>query len=74
MSDVLIEADSRGRVALGRLVERDARYIATRADDGTITLTPAVVMTAHQAALLARPDVVASIRANRADPSRRVRR
>ena len=74
MSDVLLETDSRGRVSLGRLGDTQDRYLATIDDDGTIVLTPAVVMPAHQAALLARGDIVDDIRRTRANPNTRVRR
>ena len=48
----LVELDSRRQVALGRLgnPEHD-RYLVTEYADGTLVLAPAVVMTAHEAAL-----------------------
>lgn len=73
MSDVLLETDSRGRVALGRLTEH-RRFLAHSEGDGTIVLTPAVVMSAHEAALLGRPDIIDKIREARAHPERLVRR
>jgi hypothetical protein len=45
---VLVEADSRGRVSLARLGTLHSRYLAAVADDGTITLTPAMVVTAAE--------------------------
>lgn len=48
----LLEVDSRKRISLGSLAEHD-RYLAEVEDDGTIVLTPAVVMSAAQARLLA---------------------
>ena len=41
--------------------------------DGTSPLTPAVVMSAHEAALLRNPGLVTQIEADQADPSRAVR-
>lgn len=41
-------------------------------DDGR-PFTPAVVMPAHEAALLGSPELVAQIEADQADPSRAVR-
>ena len=39
---------------------------------GTLVLTPAVVTTAHEAALLRNPELVAQIAADRADPSQAI--
>lgn len=45
MSDMTVKADSRGRVPLARAgIQRDIRYAVTMEDDGTIRLTPAVVV------------------------------
>jgi hypothetical protein len=52
----LLELDTRRRLSLGRLAQHD-RYIATVEEDGTIVLTPAVVMTEAEARLLAVPAV-----------------
>ena len=41
--------------------------------DGTLVFTPAVVMTAHEAALLRHPELVEQIEADRADPTRAIR-
>ena len=70
----LVELDSRRRVALGRLgnPEHD-RYLVTEHTDGTLVFTPAVVMTAHEAALLRHPELVEQIEADRANPTRAVR-
>lgn len=47
MNDMTVRADSRGRVSLARAgVQRDIRYAVTVEDDGTIRLTPAVVVRA----------------------------
>ena len=70
----LVELDARRRVALGRLGDPEHdRYLVTEHPDGTLVFTPAVVMTAHEAALLRHPELVKQIEANRADPSRAVR-
>ena len=70
----LIELDSRRRVALGRLGKPEhRRYLVSEEPDGTLVFTPAVVMTAHEAALLRHPELVKQIEADRADPSRAVR-
>ena len=70
----LVELDARRRVALGRLgkPEHD-RYLVSEHADGTLVFTPAVVMTAHEAALLRHPELVEQIEADRNDPSRAVR-
>ena len=48
----LLEVDSRRRISLGSLATHD-RYLVDVEEDGTIVLTPAVVMSAAQARLLA---------------------
>jgi hypothetical protein len=54
----LVELDSRRRAALGRLA-RHARYLAEVDEDGIITLTPAAVVSAVEATLIARrPDLL----------------
>lgn len=70
----LVELDSRRRVSLGRLGRPEhRRYLVTEEPDGTLVLTPAVVMTAHEAALLRRPDLVERIESDLANPDRAVR-
>jgi hypothetical protein len=49
-SPSLLEVDARRRVSLGALAEHD-RYLASLEEDGTIVLTPAVVMPAAEARL-----------------------
>ena len=67
----LIELDARRRVALGRLGNPEhSRYLVTEHPDGTLLFTPAVVMSAHEAALLRHPELVEQIKADMADPSR----
>lgn len=48
---ILLEKDSRGRLALGKLADAD-RYLARREANGRIILEPAVVMTATEERLL----------------------
>lgn len=66
----LVELDSRRRITLGRLgkPEHD-RYLVNEEPDGTLVLTPAVVMSAHEAALLRHPELVEQIKSDQADPS-----
>ena len=70
----LVELDSRRRVALGKLGRAEhTRYLAEDQADGTIILTPAVVMTANEVALLRQPGVVARVEAELAEPETWVR-
>lgn len=67
----LIELDARRRVALGKFGKPEhTRYLVTEHPDGSLLLTPAVVMTVHEAALLRNPELVAQIEEDLADPSR----
>lgn len=75
MDEVVLELDGRRRVSLGRLGRPEhRRYLATEEPDGTIVLTPAVVMSALEAKFLANRKLVERVEANRASPSRLVRR
>ena len=47
----LLELDTRRRISLGQIAKHD-RYLAVAEADGTIVLTPAVVMTEAEAARL----------------------
>ena len=70
MRQQLLELDSRRRVALGRVGNPDHdRYLVDEHPDGTLVVTPAVVMPVHEAALLRHPDLVERINASIADPS-----
>ncbi|MCL2780506.1 MAG: hypothetical protein FWD74_03275 [Actinomycetia bacterium] len=62
----LIELDSRSRASL-RAIATHGRYLADVEGDGTIILTPAVVITAAEASLMARPDILARVASNRAE-------
>lgn len=71
----IIELDARNRASLGALATAKL-YTAEVDDDGTITMTPAVVMSAIDAALLRRPDILAVIdesMASRVDAGRPTR-
>jgi hypothetical protein len=75
MDEVVLELDYRRRVSLGRVGRREhRRYLVTEEPDGTLILTPAVVLSELEAGLLANADLVERIHANRADPSRLVKR
>jgi hypothetical protein len=69
----LVEVDSRRRVTLGRHAKHD-RYLVTEEADGTLVLTPAVVMTELEARFLQNPELVERVKANLGDPSRMKRR
>ena len=49
--DCVLEVDSRRRISLGMLAKHD-RYLAEVEEDGTIVLTPAVILSLAQAQLL----------------------
>ncbi len=75
MTEVLVEVDERRRIGLGRVgAAEHERYLARREPDGTIVLTPAVVMSGLQAQLLSNPQLVDRIEAVAGDPARAVRR
>jgi hypothetical protein len=58
----LVELDAKRRVALGRLERHsDIRYMARDEPDGTVVLTPAIVMPASQARFMADPGRVAAL-------------
>jgi len=56
----LLEVDSRRRISLGPLATHD-RYLVAVEDDGTIVLTPAVVMSVAEARLHAATETVRRI-------------
>ena len=59
---VLLQTDSRGRIALGALGTAD-RYLARADSEGRIVLEPAVVLTATEERLLSDPSFVARMSA-----------
>ena len=61
----ILELDGRKRVTLGSMATAE-RYIVEVEADGTIVLTPAVVMSHMEAALLARPDILELVEESRA--------
>lgn len=70
----VLELDERRRASFGRIGKPDhRRYLVNVDSDGTITLTPAVVVAEHELALLRHPEIVARIEESRADPSRLVK-
>jgi hypothetical protein len=67
MSEALIELDERGRAALKAYgAQPGARYIATFLPDGSIHLTPAIVVTAAEAAMWRKNPQVAAYLASEA--------
>ncbi len=71
MTDQLIELDNRRRASLGKLGRPEhRRYLATEQPDGTIVLTPAVVMTELEARFLANSALVAQIEDDWKHPER----
>jgi hypothetical protein len=64
-----ITVDERGRTSLAKVTTRDhRRYLVEELDDGTLVLTPAVTISALEAAALADPEIRAAIEAS-LDPS-----
>lgn len=75
MDDTLVELDDRRRVSLGRHARPgDHRFLLHVEPDGTIVLTPAVVISELEAAYRTNEDLVATVEANRDDPRRLIKR
>ncbi len=75
MEDVLVELDGRLRVSLGKLgLAPHSRYLVTKEPDGRLVFTPAAVVSEMEARFLANTELLERIAANRADPSRMIRR
>ncbi|MDP1806076.1 MAG: hypothetical protein Q8K72_12975 [Acidimicrobiales bacterium] len=75
MDEVLLEVDDRRRVTLGKLGKPEhRRYLAAEEPDGTIVLSPAVVMSELEARFLANTALVEQIEENRRHPERLVQR
>ena len=70
----LIELDSRSRASLKQIAKHE-RYLVEVEGDGTIVLTPAVVMSTAEARLMGRGDILGQVDANRAAglPGKRTR-
>lgn len=62
-----VETDSRGRVPLGKMVRQHQRFRATTFDDGEILLTPVVVISERELALLRNPEMSGKLRASIAE-------
>ncbi|KAA0234606.1 MAG: hypothetical protein JJLCMIEE_03079 [Acidimicrobiales bacterium] len=67
--EVLIELDSRRRASLGKIGHHD-RYLASEQPDGTVILTPAIVISQLEARFMQNPALINRIEKNRATPSR----
>ncbi|BEL42015.1 hypothetical protein [Mycobacteroides abscessus] len=67
MAETLIELDSRRRAALAKIARHD-RYIATIADDGTVTLTPAIVRSVLEDRLRQNPGYIDQLEHDAAHP------
>ena len=64
MATEIIDLDDRRRAQLGKILtpQSPTRYMVTVDADGVITLSPAVVLAAHELRLLQhRPDLVAAM-------------
>jgi prophage tail gpP-like protein len=70
MTTTLLELDDRKRASLARIAEHD-RYLVTVEPDGTIVLTPAVVMSAAEASYLSNQALAESIEEARRHPEQR---
>lgn len=69
----LVEVDSRRRVTLGAHA-RHQRYLVTSEPDGTVILTPAVVLSEAEARFVRNADLVDKVKADLADPAARLKR
>ncbi len=68
MATTLLELDERRRASFGRIGRKqDTRYVVQELDNGELLLSPAVVMTERDAALLANPKLVEQIKAGIAE-------
>lgn len=75
MNEVLVELDDRRRMSLGKVGKPEhRRYLAVEHPDGTIVLTPAVVMSEMEARFLANRTLVERVEENRRHPERLVPR
>jgi hypothetical protein len=75
VDEVLVELDDRRRASLGKVGKPEhRRYLAAEQPDGTIILTPAVVMTELEARFLANRELVERVEESRRHPERLVSR
>lgn len=71
----IVELDDRRRVSFGRIGQPEhRRYLVREETDGTIVMTPAVVMTETEFKLLSNPELAAQVTRALTDPSSRTRR
>lgn len=66
----LVQVQGRSRITLGSDLLTASEYLVHAEPDGTLILEPARVLTELEAKLLADPEVMEVIAANRADPNR----
>ncbi len=75
MDQVLVELDGRRRVSLGKVGRPEhTRYLVSEEPDGSLVLTPAVVLSETEANLLSNRALVDRIETNRRNPERLVKR
>ncbi len=73
--ETLLELDERRRTSMGKIGRPEhRRYIVTEEPDGTLILSPAVVMAEHEARLLANQALMAQIGQNLTRPEQLIRR
>jgi hypothetical protein len=70
MSTVLAHSDNRGRISLGKVVQPDRDYRITTGSHGVIILEPVTTISDYEAAVLARPELVAALEEGRAQLER----
>jgi hypothetical protein len=72
--DTLVELDDRRRGYFGRVgLSHHRRYLAHTEADGTVILSPAVILAEHELRLLQRPDVLDTIADAHEHPEKLVR-
>ncbi len=68
-NEILLELDARRRVSFGKIGRPEhTRYLARENSDGTVTLTPAVVMSETEARFWSDPEFAARIIDSQKDP------
>jgi len=73
MDTTLIELDNRRRAPLSKLAKAEhSRFLVSVSEDGTIILTPAVVISEMEARLRANPQLMAEIEHSIAHPEESV--
>jgi hypothetical protein len=75
MDQILVELDGRRRVSLGKVGRPEhTRYLVSEEADGSLVLTPAVVLSEMEANLLSNRTLIDRIESNRRNPERLVKR